>query len=98
MSADVQTFPQDVVTDPPNPSAAERQRKFRERKRAGKRVLAIEVENEFVDRLVSWGWIRTDEIKNPTILGDVIADILESKKRGVFRPGPIVVTGTATGS
>ena len=81
----------------PSP-AARRQRRHCARKRAGKRVLAIEVENEFVDRLVSWGWIRTDEIKNPSILGDVISDALECKKRGVFRPGPIVVTGTATGS
>ncbi len=85
------------MTDPCT-SSAERQRKFRERKRVGKRVLSIEVENEFVDQLVEWGWIRADQIKNPSILGDVIADILESKKRGVFRPGPIVVTGTATGS
>ena len=77
---------------------AERQGRHRKRKRAGKRVLAIEVENEFVDQLVSWGWIKADQIKNPSILGDVIADALECKKRGVFREGPIVVTGTATGA
>ena len=83
---------------PASLSAAQRQRKFRERKRAGKRVLAIEVETEFVDQLIEWGWIKADQIKNPSILGDVIADALECKKRGVFREGPIVVTGTATGS
>ncbi len=77
---------------------AERQGRHRKRKRAGKRVLAIEVENEFVDQLVEWGWIRADQIKDPSILGDVISDALECKKRGVFREGPIVVHGTATGS
>ena len=86
------------MTDPPNPSAAARQRKFRERKRAGKRILAIEVENEFVDRLVSWGWIQADQDKDPTILGDVIADLLECRERSVFHGGPIVVTSTSTGS
>ena len=77
---------------------AERQGRHRERKRAGKRVLAIEVENEFVDRLVEWGWIRTDQVKDPAILGDVIQDIAECKQRGVFHKGPIVVISTATGS
>ncbi len=46
-----------VMTKRRDETAALRQRKFRERKRVGKRVLAIEVENEFVDRLVNWGWI-----------------------------------------
>ena len=77
---------------------ANRQRRHRKRKRAGKRVLAIEVENEFVNRLVSWGWIKADQVKDPTILGDVIADALECKKRGVFRPGPIIVISTSTGA
>ena len=78
--------------------AAKRQRRHRIRRLAGKRVLAIEVENEFVDRLVTWGWIRADQVKDSAILGDVVQDIAECKQRGVFHKGPIVVTGTATGS
>ena len=81
----------------PSP-AARRQRRHCARKRAGKRVLAIEVETEFVDQLVEWGWIGADQVKDPTILGDVFADIMECRERNVFREGPIVVTGTATGS
>ncbi len=61
-------------------------------------MVSIEVDDEFVDQLVEWGWIRADQVKDPTILGDVIADILECRERNVFREGPIVVTGTATGS
>ena len=86
------------MTSPTPSPAAERQRRHRARRLAGKRVLEIEVENQFVDRLVSWGWIGADQVKDPSILGDVIADILECKKRGVFRGGPIAVHGTATGS
>ncbi len=78
--------------------AAERQRRHRERRQAGRRVLSIEMDDEFVDQLVSWGWIKADQVKDPTILGDVIADALECKKRGVFREGPIVATGTSVGS
>ena len=81
----------------PSPSA-QRMRRHRARKRMGKRVLSIEMDDEFVDQLVDWGWIRADQIKDPSILGDVIADALECKKRGVFREGPIAVHGTATGS
>ncbi len=78
--------------------AAKRQRRHRERRQAGRRVVSIEVENEFVDQLVEWGWIRADQIKNPSILGDVIADALECKKRGVFREGPIVAVTSSTKS
>ena len=85
------------MTDRPT-SSAERQRRHRARKRMGKRTLSIEVDDEFVDQLVEWGWIRADQVKDPTILGDVIADILECRERGVFREGPIVLAGTATGS
>ena len=56
------------------------------------------MDDEFVDQLVEWGWIRADQVKDPSILGDVVQDIAECKQRGVFREGPIVLTGTATGS
>ncbi len=78
--------------------AAERQRRHRERRQAGRRVVSIEVDDEFVDQLVEWGWIRADQVKDSAILGDVVQDIAECKQRGVFHKGPIVVTGTATGS
>ena len=81
----------------PSPAAI-RQRRHCARKRAGKRVLAIEVEDEFVDQLVEWGWIGANQVKDPSALGGMIQDIVECKARGMFRPGPIVVTGTATGS
>ena len=79
-------------------TSIERQRRHRARKRADKRVLSIEVDAEFVVRLVKWGWIGVEEVKSPTVLGDVIQDIAECKQRGLFREGPIVVTGTSTGS
>ncbi len=61
-------------------------------------MVSIEVDDEFVDQLVEWGWIRADQVKDSAILGDVVQDIAECKQRGVFHKGPIVVTGTATGS
>ncbi len=83
---------------PASLSAAQRQRIFRERKRAGKRVLAIEVETEFVDQLVEWGWIGADQVKDPSALGGMIQDIVECKARGMFRPGPIIVSSNSTGA
>ncbi len=79
----------------PSP-AAKRQRRHRARKRMGKRALSIEVDDEFVDRLVEWGWIGADQVKDPSALGGMIQDIVECKARGMFRPGPIVVTNTST--
>ena len=83
-------------TGSPTPSAAERQRRHRERRRAGVLVVTLELPPEIVDTLVAWGWLSADQAKNPRALAEVIEEMLDCKMRGTFREGPIVVTGTSS--
>ena len=72
-------------------------RRWRRRKQEKRRSLRVDLSEEFLDEIVHDGWIKTEQVTNPEILGSVIEDICDTKRRGVFRPGPIL-TGTATSS
>ncbi len=76
---------------------AEAMRRWRRRKQGKRRSLRVDLSEEYLDQLASDGWIATEQVTNPEILGSVIEDICDTKRRGVFRSGPIL-TGTATSS
>ncbi len=76
-------------------SAAERMRDLYWRDKEKKQSKRTNYTTEYLNKLVSDGRIRAEELDDPDILGSVIEDIYDCRKRGTFRPGPIV-TGTAT--
>ncbi len=82
-------------TDPPK-SAAERSRHYRARKKAEAEVALVEFSKGFLPGLVREGRACPEEIKDPRKLGEILEDICDTKERGNFEPGPIVVTGTST--
>lgn len=77
---------------------AERARRYRERQKAGTEMVRVEFSPGFLPGLVREGRAGPAEIKDPRTLGEILEDICDTKQRGNFEPGPIVVTGTATSS
>ncbi len=60
-------------------AAAERQRKCRERKRAGRRVLAVPVDFCTVsEMLIEGGFLDWQEAENPVAVADALASMIES--------------------
>lgn len=77
-------------------SAAERARDHYWRCKTQKRSVRTNYTERYLAGLVNDGWIMADDLNDPEKLGAAIEDRDDTQKRGVFRPGPIVVTGTAT--
>ena len=77
-------------------SAAERMRDRYWRRKEQKRSLRVNLTKEYLDQIVRDGRIKAEDLDNPEILGAEIEEDYYCQKRGTFRPGPIVVTGTRT--
>ena len=76
-------------------STAERMRRYRALKKAGGRVVMIELPAEIVTQLVEWEWLSAEDTKDTRRLAEEIRDLLGCKVRGTFRAGP-TLTGTQT--
>ena len=81
-------------------SAAERARDLYWRRKKKKQSLRVVFTKRYLDDLVSdgAGRITAEDLKDPEKLGAEIEEDYFCQKYGVFRPGPIVVTGTSTNS
>ncbi len=64
------------MTDPPT-SAAERQRRHRERKRRGLVLAHAEVPDRIVEALVDQGLLREAQATDPRAIGKVLVDVTE---------------------
>ena len=54
-------------------SGAERQRRWRERQRRGVQVVAVEIDQETVERLLARRLIRVEELGNPKRISAALA-------------------------
>lgn len=77
-------------------SAAKWMRDWRRRRREKKRSLRVIVTQKYLDRIVRDGWIAAGQVSNPAILGTVVEDTYDCRKRGTLRHGTICATGTRT--
>ena len=64
--------------------AAERQRVYRARKRAGARFMRGDLSGEGVDALIAEGWIGPDEANDPVKLANAAADLIDCWARGTL--------------
>ncbi len=80
---------------PPRPlPAAEKQRRYRERKRAGSRIASTEISSDVIEGLIRHGWISAEEAKDPSALGAALADLADCYCDGrLARPEVESVTG-----
>ena len=67
-------------------SAAERQRRFRERRREGLRRMAGDVPADLVRALVENGWLGPDEANEPRKIGAALLDLADCWMRGTLEP------------
>ena len=77
-------------------SAAERMRARYWRGKVKKRSLRVILTQKYIDRIVRDGWIAAGQVSNPAILGTVVEDTYDCRKRGTLRHGTICATGTRT--
>ncbi len=72
-------------TAPPSPkvlavrrrlTGAERQRRWRERQKLGRRVIAVELEDSDIERLVDRGLLTFDEARNDKNIAGAIARLV----------------------
>ncbi len=64
---------------------AERQRRYRARRRRRVRMLTVELRPECLERLVAEGWLNTGEIQDAAKIGDAVADLLDCYGRRTLR-------------
>ena len=57
--------------------AAERQRRYRERRARGMRVLAVELGPEVLERLVAEGWLNAEEAQDTAKICDAVTDYFD---------------------
>ncbi len=69
----------------PTPAAI-RQRRHRERCRAGLRSMAADVPSDLVSALVENEWLGSDEAKNPRKLGAALVDLADCWWHGTLKP------------
>ena len=82
------------MTDRPT-SSAERQRRHRERRRAGLRVVQVEVNQEAIARLIALGWLSEVEARDRKCVQAALGDLIDCYGRGTLDPVPFGV-GTST--
>lgn len=79
--------------------AAERQRVYRARKRAGAKLMRSDLPGEVVEALIAEGWVGSDEVSDPVRLGKAVADLIDCWARGTLKmrlsPDCHAVTPTA---
>ena len=66
--------------------AAERQRRYRARRRRGMRMLIVELRPECLERLVAEGWLNAEEAQDAAKVNDAVADFLDCYGRRTLRP------------
>ncbi len=66
--------------------AAERQRRYRARRRHGMRMLTVELGPEGLERLVAEGWLNAEEAQDAAKVNDAVADLLDCYGRRTLRP------------
>ena len=66
--------------------AAEKQRRYRERKKTGGAAFRGQMSGEQLRRLIEIGWIDKREIGNPLALGADLLDIADCHLRGTLDP------------
>ncbi len=74
------------MTSPIPTLAAERQRRYRARRRCGMRMLTVELRPECLERLVAEGWLNADESRDAAKVGDAVADLLDCYGRRTLLP------------
>ncbi len=74
------------MTDAPSVSDAERQRRHRERRRRGVRVLTVELRPDCLKRLIADGWLGADEADDTAKVCDAVADLLDCFGRRTLQP------------
>ena len=65
--------------------AAERQRVYRARTRAGARFMRGDLPGEVVDALIAEGWVGPHEVGDPVRLGKAVADLIDCWARGTLK-------------
>ncbi len=66
--------------------AAERQRRYRARRRHHVRMLTVELRPECLERLVAEGWLNAEEARDSAKVGDAVADLLDCYGRRTLLP------------
>ena len=66
--------------------AAERQRRYRARRRHHVRMLTVELRPECLERLVAEGWLNAEETRDAAKVGDAVADLLDCYGRRTLLP------------
>jgi hypothetical protein len=61
--------------------AAERQRRFKVRQRAGIMVVPVEVDWRVLDLLIRMGWVKEEQASSPLLVGQAIAGRLAKSAR-----------------
>ncbi len=79
-------------TGSPTPSAAERQRRHRERRAAGVRVVQVEVNQEAIARLIALGWLSEVEAQDRGCVTTALENMIDCYGRGTLDPVPIAVS------
>ncbi len=85
------------TTKAPTTSAAERQRRHRERRRAGVAVYQVEVTQEAKTRLIQRDWLNEAEAQDRKSVTAALEDLLDCYGRGTLDPEPVAVS-TSTGA
>ena len=78
-------------------SPAERMRRHRERRRAGLRVVQVEVNQEAIARLIALGWLSEVEAQDRSRVITALENIIDCYGRGTLDPVPVAVS-TSTGA
>ncbi len=65
---------------------AERQRRYRARRRRRVRMLTVELRPECLERLVAEGWLNAEESQDVAKIGDAVEDLLDCYGRRTLRP------------
>ncbi len=70
-------------------SDAERQRRRRERRLQGVRVVSVELAPECLERLINEGWLSAREAQDTENIREAVADLLDCYGRRTLRPGVV---------
>ncbi len=80
------------TTKAPTTSAAERQRRHRERRRAGVAVYQVEVTQEAKTRMIQRGWLYEAEARYRKCVQAALGDLIDCFARSTLDPVPVAVS------
>ena len=73
----------DRTSNKKDPTAAERQYRYRQRRRAGIQVVPVEVDAEIVDTLVMKGWLSDQDTLDPKNIAAALRELAEEKQSDI---------------